>query len=154
MKHLGSAIITAAAIALLSSACGTVGKKEVARAAPAALLDTHWRLTQVGDVIVPNPPGSREVYFSLQSQNPNVVGFSGCNRMLGHYVLAGEQLKFDQIGGTKMFCDVRMELEQRFLAMFEYVAGWKIAGNTLQLLNSAGGTIAGFEASSEPAAPR
>ena len=65
---------------------------------------------------MPNPAGTREVYFSLQSQNPNVVGFSGCNRMFGHYALAGEQLKFDQIGGTKMFCDVRMELEQRFLA--------------------------------------
>jgi heat shock protein HslJ len=52
-----------------------------------------------------------------------------------------------------MFCDVRMELEQRFLAMFEYVAGWKISGNTLRLLNSAGGTVAGFEASSDTTFP-
>jgi heat shock protein HslJ len=139
--------------ALVGSGCNTVGKKEVVQAAPATLLDTHWRLTQVGEVIVPNPAGSREVYFSLQSQNPNVVGFSGCNRMFGHYALAGQQLKFDQIGGTKMFCDVRMELEQRFLAMFEFVAGWKISGNTLQLLNSAGGTVAGFEASADSISP-
>ena len=157
MKTSTSTWLTAAipivAAVLVSSGCNTMGRKEVAQAAPATLLDTHWRLTQVGEVAVPNPAGSREVYFSLQSQNSNVVGFSGCNRMFGHYVLAGEQLKFDQMGGTRMFCDVRMELEQRFLAMFEYVAGWKIAGNTLQLLNSAGGTVAGFAASTETAAP-
>jgi len=158
MKTSNSMWLTAAAMGLISSAlvssgCSTLGKKEVAQAAPAALLDTHWRLTQVGEVVVPNPAGSREVYFSLQSQNPNVVGFSGCNRMFGHYVLSGEQLKFDQIGGTKMFCEVRMELEQRFLAMFEFVAGWKISGNTLRLLNSEGGTVAGFEVSSETITP-
>jgi heat shock protein HslJ len=153
MKNSNSLWLAAVAIALVSAGCNTMGKREVARAAPAALLDTHWRLTQVGEVVVPNPAGSREVYFSLQSQNPNVVGFSGCNRMFGRYALAGEQLKFDQMGGTKMFCDARMELEQRFLAMFEYVATWKISGNTLQLRNSAGGTVAGFEASMEALNP-
>jgi heat shock protein HslJ len=147
------AAITFIATTFLSAGCNTAGRKEVALAAPATLLDTHWRLTQVGEVAVPNPAGSREVYFSLQSQNSNVVGFSGCNRMFGHYVINGGLLKFDQMGGTRMFCDVRMELEQRFLAMFEYVAGWKITGNTLQLLNAAGGTVAGFEASAETAGP-
>jgi heat shock protein HslJ len=73
--------------------------------------------------------------------------------MFGHYVLAGEQLRFDQVGGTKMFCDVRMELEQRFLAMFQYVSGWKIAGNTLTLLNAENGTVAAFEASTELSSP-
>ncbi|MEO8062968.1 MAG: META domain-containing protein [Pseudomonadota bacterium] len=153
MKNSNAIWLTAVAIALVSAGCSTTGKKIVVQAAPATLLDTHWRLTQVGEVVVPNPAGSREVYFSLQSQNPNVVGFSGCNRMFGHYALAGEQLKFDQVGGTRMFCDVRMELEQRYLAMFEFVAGWKIVGNSLRLLNSEGGTVAGFEASTEAIAP-
>ena len=52
-----------------------------------------------------------------------------------------------------MFCDVRMELEQRFLAMFQYVSGWKIAGNTLTLLNAENGTVAAFEASTELSSP-
>jgi heat shock protein HslJ len=138
---------------VVSAGCGTMAKKEVSQAAPSTLLDTRWRLTQVGEVVVPNPAGNREVYFSLQSQNPNVVGFSGCNRMFGHYVLSGEQLRFDQLDGTKMSCDVRMELEQRYLAMFQYVSGWKIGGNTLRLLNAEGGTVAAFEASLEPASP-
>lgn len=153
MKTFNSILFSALLIAIVSAGCSTPGKKEVALATPATLLDTNWRLTQVGEVVVPNPPGSREVYFALQSQNSNVVGFSGCNRMFGHYVLAGQQLKFDQMGGTKMFCDVRMELEQRFLAMFEYVSGWKISGNSLTLLNSENGTVAAFEASEGPLSP-
>jgi heat shock protein HslJ len=153
MKTFNSMLFTALLIATVSAGCSTSARKEVALATPATLLDTPWRLTQVGEVVVPNPTGSREVYFSLQSQNSNVVGFSGCNRMFGHYVLAGEQLKFDQMGGTKMFCDVRMELEQRFLAMFQYVSGWKIAGNTLTLLNSENGTVAAFEASGQQPSP-
>jgi heat shock protein HslJ len=141
--------LLAATLLLVSSGCSTTGRKAVAHAAPATLLNTHWRLTQVGEVVVPNPEGTREVYFSLQSDNPNVSGFSGCNRIFGHYALTGESLKFDQVGGTKMSCDLRMELEQRFLAIFEFVAGWKIAGSSLQLLDSAGSTVAGFEASAE-----
>ena len=153
MKTFNSMLFTALLIAVVSAGCSSSARKEVARATSATLLDTHWRLTQVGEVAVPNPAGSREVYFSLQSQNSNVVGFSGCNRMFGHYALAGEQLKFDQLGGTKMFCDVRMELEQRFLSMFQYVSGWKIAGSNLTLLNSEGGTVAAFQSSTELPSP-
>jgi len=153
MKTFNSMLFTALLIAVVSAGCNTSARKEVAQATPSTLLDTHWRLMQVGEVVVPNPAGSRQVYFSLQSQDSNVVGFSGCNRMFGRYVLAGELLKFDQLGGTKMFCDVRMELEQRFLAMFQYVSGWKIAGNTLTLLNSENGTVAAFEASTELPSP-
>jgi heat shock protein HslJ len=142
-----------AVIVVVSAGCHTAANKDVAHAAAATLLDTRWRLTQVGEVVVPNPAGTREVYVSLQSQNPNVTGFSGCNRLIGHYLLDGPHLKFDQLGGTKMFCDVRMELEQRFVAMFEYVASWEITGRTLRLLDSTGKTIAGFEVSTEITAP-
>ena len=146
-------VILSAAFVLVGSGCHSLAKKEVRQAAPASLLDTHWRLTQVGEVVVPNPPGNRAVYFALQSANQSVTGFSGCNRLMGQYALDGQYLKFDQLGGTKMFCDVRMELEQRFLAMFEFVASWEISGSTLRLLDSAGKTVAGFEVSADSAAP-
>jgi len=97
---------------------------------------------------VPNPEGTAEVYFSLAIRQPERQR----SRLQSHVRSLradGKSLKFDQMGGTKMACDVRMELEQRFLAMFEFVAGWKIAGNSLQLVDSAGSTVAGFEASAE-----
>jgi heat shock protein HslJ len=44
-----------------------------------------------------------------------------------------------------MFCDARMDLERKFLAMFDAIASWKIAANTLQLLDAGGKSVATFE---------
>jgi heat shock protein HslJ len=60
-------------------------------------------------------------------------------------VLNGRELKFEQMGGTLMACAANMELEQNFLRMFGQVAGWKIAGESLQLLDDGGKPLAMFE---------
>ncbi len=108
------------------------------------LLDTAWRLTQLGDEIIENPPGEKAVNFQLQASNTKLVGFSGCNRMFGQYALEGASLKFDGVGGTRMFCEARMDLEQKFLAMLGQVTGWTINGTTLQLVDNTGKAIAAF----------
>jgi heat shock protein HslJ len=126
---------------------GCVAKPEPAKEVSAQMLvDTHWRLTRLGAEVVDNPPGERDVHLTLQQNNLVVTGNSGCNRMFGHYAVSGNSIKFDQIGGTKMFCEARMKLEQQFLGMFEQVAGWKITGKTLELLDANGKAVAGFEA--------
>ena len=89
-------------------------------------------------------PGERAVHFLLQPSNTNLVGFSGCNRMFGQYVLNGASLKFGGLGGTRMFCEGRMDLEQKYLAMFGEVAGWKLDGTTLQLLDASTKVVATF----------
>jgi heat shock protein HslJ len=43
-----------------------------------------------------------------------------------------------------MFCQGRMELEQKYLAMFGGVAGWKVSGSTLQLLDADTKVVATF----------
>jgi heat shock protein HslJ len=113
----------------------------------ATLLDTHWRLTKLGGQIIDNPVGANAVHISLQSQNTNVTGNSGCNRMFGRYALENDMLKFDGLGGTKMFCEARMELEQKFTNALMSVMRWKIAGTTLELLDERGTAVATFEAS-------
>jgi len=95
------------------------------------------------------PEGTREVYFSLQSDNPNVSGFSGCNRMFGHYALTGKSLKFDQMAARRWLRRAH-GTGTAVLAMFEFVAGWKMRAISLQLVDSAGSTVAGFEASPKP----
>ena len=113
----------------------------------AQLLNTYWKLTRLGEEVITTPAGVREVQFVLQSENQRVTGFSGCNRMMGSYVLDGDKLKFDQMGGTLMACvGVReTELERKFLAIFPQVVGWKIEGETLRLLDSGGKPLATFE---------
>jgi heat shock protein HslJ len=52
------------------------------------------------------------------------------------------------MGGTKMACadDGRMRLEQQYLEMFSTVAGWKISGQTLELVDAQGKAVATFVA--------
>lgn len=112
----------------------------------AQLLNTHWKLMQLGDQVIATPQDSGEIHFVLQSENQRVVGFSGCNRMMGIYALNGNELKFDQMGGTMMACTANMEVERKFLGMFSDVARWEIRGETLTLLNADGKAVAEFEA--------
>ncbi|HEV7607123.1 MAG TPA: META domain-containing protein [Steroidobacteraceae bacterium] len=127
--------------------CASAPAPEIANAAASSLTDTPWKLTQLGGEVVNSPPGAREINLVLQAQDQRVTGFAGCNSMMGSYVLNGGEIRFDQIGSTRMACEGRMEIEQRYLAMFARAARWEITGTTLRLLDSAGKTVATFEAS-------
>jgi len=127
----------------LTTSCMT-SSGAVKEASALSLLNTQWRLTQLGGEIIDNPPKEQAVHFLLQPSNTNLVGFSGCNRMFGQYALDGASLKLNGLGGTRMFCQARMELEQKFLAMFGEVAGWKMTGSTLELLDTNAKTVATF----------
>jgi heat shock protein HslJ len=134
------------ATGFLTTSCSTA-PGPVKEAPTLPLLNTQWRLTQLGDEVIDNPPGEQAVNLLLQPSSTGLVGFSGCNRMFGRYALEGASLKFDGMGGTRMFCEGRMPLEQRYLAMFTQVARWEITGATLRLLDANGKTAATFEAS-------
>jgi heat shock protein HslJ len=111
----------------------------------AQLLNTYWKLTELDGQVITTPQDAREIHFVMESENPRVHGFSGCNRMMGGYVLNGSELKFDQMGGTLMACAANMDLEKKFLGMFGDVARWEIAGETLTLANADDKTLAVFE---------
>ena len=144
--HSLRSALLCAALLLTAGCAGSLPANEVQQASAATLANTHWRLTQLGNEVIDNPPGGREIFFQLQASSTNVTGHSGCNRMFGRYALEGTSLKFDAMGGTRMACDNRMELEQKFLTMFSQVAGWRIAQNTLELLDGEGKPVATFEA--------
>lgn len=124
----------------------------VAEAATTSLTNTHWRLEQLGDQVIAPAAGPRQLHFVLQSDNPRVAGFSGCNRMFGAYVLDGAGIRFDQMGGTRMACTdpAAMELEQRYLAMFAAAVEWHIAGRTLELRGADGKVLATFTGEAAP----
>jgi heat shock protein HslJ len=111
----------------------------------AELLNTYWKLTELGEQVVTTPQDKREIHFVLHSENQRVAGFSGCNQMMGNYVLNGDQIRFDQMAGTMMACVPDLELERKFLAIFPQVARWKISGETLRLVDAGGATLATFE---------
>jgi len=139
-------------VVLILAACAHDAGPPVAGtpARTASLLNTYWGLTQLGDQQVAKPAGAPEIHLVLHSANQRVSGFSGCNRMMGGYVLDGESLRFDQMGGTLMACERDMELEKRFLAMFGQVKRWEISGETLRLLDATGTNLATLQARSNP----
>ena len=143
IKTLVLLLCAMAGVGGLTTGCMT-STGPVKTASPQTLLGTQWRLTQLGDEIIDNPAGERAVNFLLESSSTSLTGFSGCNRMFGRYALEGSSLKFDGLGGTRMFCEAQMPLEQRFLAMFSQVSSWEISGSTLRLLDASGKTAATF----------
>jgi putative lipoprotein len=140
-------LVLVAAFLTTFGACSLVRPPPViATAAAVPLLDTHWRLVQLGGEIIDNPPGERDAHIVLVSANNAVGGNAGCNRIFGHYALENDMLKFDGLGGTKMFCEGRMPLEQSFTNALLSVLRWKITGRTLELMDETAKAVATFEA--------
>jgi heat shock protein HslJ len=151
---MNTKMVLLCALLVVTAACSETGtrplaKSEVKQASNVTLANTHWQLTQLGGELIENSQPDRDLYFSLQQANTNVVGFSGCNRMFGRYALDGTSLKFDAMGGTKMACEARMDIEQRFLNAFTNVAAWKITGDVLELSDADGKSVATFRAAAE-----
>lgn len=129
------------------AACSLVRPPTViATAAAVPLLDTRWRLVQLGDELVDNPAGEQAVHIVLMSANNAIGGNAGCNRISGRYALENDMLKFDGLGGTRMFCEARMQLEQSFTNALMSVLRWKITGSTLELMDETGRAVATFAA--------
>jgi heat shock protein HslJ len=145
-----AAMLIGASLLLLTNAgCAIAPRSErVAAAAAVPLVNTNWRLTNLGERVVENPAGAAAVSLQLQPTNMRLTGFAGCNRLFGGYLLNADQLKFDQVGATKMACadESRMRLEQEYFQMLSAVARWKIMGSSLELLDSGGTTVATFAA--------
>jgi heat shock protein HslJ len=134
-------LVLAAVLAIAACTSGPPPAKSTAE-----LLNTFWKLTQVGEQVITTPEGARDIHLVLHSENQRVTGFSGCNTMTGSYVLERDKLRFDQMAGTLMACvGSGMELEKKFLSVFPQVAHWKIRGETLQLSDADGKTLASFE---------
>lgn len=140
-------VILIAGCLMSLGACSLVRPPTVVTTAAAVpLLDTHWRLVQLGAQLVDNPPGAGEAHIVLGSTNNAVTGNGGCNRFFGHYALENDMLKFDGLGGTKMFCEGRMPLEQSLTNALLSTLTWKITGRSLELRDETGSAVATFEA--------
>ena len=141
-----------AAIALLSMLCGCSGD-ESGRPKDAAkepvsigstvtheLAGTRWALRKWGS----RRHRSRRCGGTLpvlEAAQHRIVGLAGCNRMTGGYELSGAHLRFTQMVTTRMACP-DMTTESEFLAALDATVKWRGAGESLELLNAAGESVA------------
>jgi heat shock protein HslJ len=109
---------------------------ESATATGESVAGTQWRIVEAnGRTLKPVHGPQRTPSLSFAEGGRRISGFSGCNRFFGNYTQAGEHLKFDKVGGTKMACMGEvMQTEQDILRALERVDRFRIAGDQLELL--------------------
>jgi len=146
----GSRWMMVAVLAIAAGCTRTPASSE--DAAPAVnttepmLKSTYWKLIALGETLVLTPGGQREAHLILSDTSNQVSGSGGCNRMFATYTLNGDALTFGEVGATKMACPGAMETENAFLPALGRVARWRISGQRLELLDSAGAVVARFDA--------
>ncbi|PHV32754.1 META domain-containing protein [Janthinobacterium sp. BJB312] len=141
MPHRLKYLAFAAAIAMAGGCAATSDSVKP----NASLTNTYWKLTQLdGTPVAMAPQQEREVRITL-TDDGKVTGFTGCNRVMGGYTVAGTTLRFTQLAGTRMACPPPlMQLESAVLANLNSVTGYQLDGEKLILLKD-GAPVARFE---------
>lgn len=137
-----AALALIGALALMTAGCSSTPARPQSTA---TLQNTYWKLTSLGGKSVEVSDKQREPNLVLQSEQSRLAGHGGCNRMMGTYKLEGDQLSFGPIAGTRMACAQGMEQEDQFHKALARVARWRIVGETLELFDAAGASVAQFE---------
>lgn len=120
-------LVAAPALLAVLTACAAP-----AGGAPPPLRGTVWQL---------GADSPQAAHIRLDEKELRLVGYGGCNRLMGRFVLDGAQLRFDGIASTRRACLQEDGAEDRFLAALSGVRGWRIDGNVLKLLSDSGGTL-------------
>jgi heat shock protein HslJ len=117
---------------------------------PAPLAGTEWTLESFSS------PGGETVSSVIAGttitavfSDGNVGGNAGCNSYGAGYRIDGAELSIEPPISTKMYCgepEGVMEQENRYLNLLESVAGYRIDGNRLDLLDEGGATLLSYSA--------
>jgi len=134
---IGAALLTVACAPAPSPAGDpgrTGGSAGTGSAEAGSLAGTAWTLVDLGGRSLEPPParGAPTLRFDATDR---LGGFAGCNTFFASYQLQGAQLRFGEIGSTRMACtdDDSMTLEQQYLAALGTVTRWERSGSTLTL---------------------
>lgn len=110
-----------------------------------SLLDTYWKLVEVGGRPVVAQGQQREPHLILHRDGSRVSAHSGCNRLTGSYRLADEKLSFGSLSSTRMACNPAYRQEPAFSAALAACVRWRVQGQYLELFDEAGLRVARFE---------
>jgi copper homeostasis protein (lipoprotein) len=117
-----------------------------ARRPTAKLENTYWKLTRLGNEPVLIGAMQREPHVVLHSADLRVAGFSGCNNINGSFKVDDDQISFGPMATTMLACVEGADTERAFLKALEGVSTWRVIGEHLDFLSSAGELVARFEA--------
>lgn len=108
------------------------------------LAETKWKLISLNKKTV-DQTGKDVYYIKLKSKDGRFVALSGCNNILGNYVMPSPTtLTFSKIVSTKMAC-ADMELESYFFSMLGLTHSYKIENQILTLFGDDKKELGKFE---------
>ena len=112
--------------------------------ASAPLLQTYWRLREMGGKEVELFPEQSEPHLILR-ENGQASGSDGCNNFFMNWQRDGEKLTFKEGGSTLRLCPQGEEQARAMHEMFAGVDEWNISGSMLELREK-NSIVAVFEA--------
>jgi heat shock protein HslJ len=141
MRYLRYQFVAAALLAgLLLAGCGAAAGEA---AGGAGLGGTRWELASVGGSAVQQAGEPLTLEFDEAGQ---ASGNGGCNRYSGSYSQGGSALSFGPMVSTKRACadDALNAQEAAFLSAMGSVAGYRVSGGALELLDASGAVVLSF----------
>ncbi|MGE5346655.1 MAG: META domain-containing protein [Acidithiobacillales bacterium] len=93
----------------------------------------NWTLVTLHGQAVMGGVGRMAFQLKLETGGHHLIGFTGCNRLNGRYVLQGDGLTLSELSTTRMSCPGTAEKERAYLQMLGDVTGWKLSGDHLLL---------------------
>jgi putative lipoprotein len=118
--------------------------------AGASLSNMYWRITQLaGNPVAPPEASRREPQLILREVDGKRTWSAtvGCNAMSGSYAVNGDAITFESGISTLMACSSPLDtMELQLRTAISGTRRWRISGNTLELRDETGVTLALFEA--------
>lgn len=119
---------------MLTTACTAHSGPRAASEAPLPLEGPTWTLVELGGHPVSAGRDGRLPYLQLATEDRQLRGYGGCDRLTGSYETKGTVLRFPSLAMTRMACPDTMQLEQAFVMTLEATDHFRIEGGTLELI--------------------
>lgn len=117
-----------------------------AAAEPRRLRGTYWKLVLLQGQPVRFDESRPEAHLLLDAGEMRASGSGGCNRFSGGFRVAGQELRLVRLASTEMACREGVQQEADYLASLAQVAGYRVQGQRLSLLDAQGRVLLEFEA--------
>ncbi len=113
----------------------------------ATLTNTYWKILRLGDTEVAAGANRREPNLILRNGTPGFTATIGCNTIGGSYTLDDDALALSPGPATLMACPAPLDAwERQLVEVLVTTTGWRIDGQTLELLDAGGNTLALLQA--------
>ena len=108
------------------------------------LAETKWKLVSLNKEKV-DQKGKDVYYLKLKSKDGRFVALSGCNTILGYFVMpSSTTLTFSGITSTKLAC-ADLETESHFFTMLGLINSYKLDNETFTLFDADKKELSKFE---------